>query len=215
MSRDYFRSKEGEMAWKEIGMEYNNGNEEMYDKWYADFQRLTKNTKKEDHKIYISQMKRFVRKDGSEFLIHDMREEKQDPIGNRKTFYRGGIGKYGKPHAKKVVKVDPETYEKAVVIDGVDYVEDSYSIPFDKKHIEPLLKYTDGNTAYSIQKEDYQTGITISIRDYQSWVDGKPIELLRFGQIATDYQREILKDEAQGKYTHLSIPPSGNTGQYR
>ena len=67
MGRDYFRSPEGEAAWKEIGKEYNEGQEEMYDKWYADYQKLTKNTKKEDYKIYIGQMKRFILKSG-EFL---------------------------------------------------------------------------------------------------------------------------------------------------
>ena len=59
MVRDYFKSPEGEAAYKEIGMPYP---EEMYDDWYNKFLKLTKNTKEKDYKIHIGQMRRFILK---------------------------------------------------------------------------------------------------------------------------------------------------------
>ena len=125
MPRDYFKSKEGEAAWAELGMTYNQGREEMYDDWYDKFLKLTKNTKEKDHKIEIRTMKRFITKSGDEFLVHDIHETKHDPLGNRKSFYRGNIGKYGKPYPRKEIQVNPEEgYSKSVVITGIDFVED-------------------------------------------------------------------------------------------
>ena len=207
MGRDYFKSPEGEAAYKEIGLDYPT---EMYDNWYAAFQKLTKNTKEKDYKIYIGQMKRFILKSGEEFLIHDMTEERQDPLGNIKRFYRGGIGKYGRPIPHYEIKVDPEQgYEKTKVVTGVDMVEDSYSIPFTAENIDKLTKYTDGSTSYSIQKEDFRTGITITIDDFTSWRDGNPIELLRFGHRASSYEKQVLEDEKIGKFIDHVTPTAG------
>ena len=207
MGRDYFRSKEGEEAYAAIGVPYP---KEMYDDWYDKFLKLTKNTKEKDYKIYIGQMKRFILKTGEEFLIHDMTEERLDPLGNVKRFYRGGIGKYGRPIPHYEIKVNPEEgYEKSKVVTGVDTVEDAYSIPFTKENIDKLTKYTDGNTAYSIQKEDYQTGITITIDNFTSWRDGNPIELLRFGHIASSYEKQVLEDEKIGKFIDHVTPTAG------
>ena len=170
--------------------------------------KLTKNTKEKDYKIHIRQMRRFILKSGEEFLIHDMSEERTDPLGNVKTFYRGGIGKYGKPIPHYEIKVDPEAgYEKSKVVTGIDSIEDCYSIPFTKENIEPLTKYTDGNTAYSIQKEDFKTGLTFTIDNYHSWLTGKPEHLLRFGHIASSYEEQILADEKIGKF-HDHVTPT-------
>ena len=58
MSRDYFKSQEGLAEYEKIGWPYP---EEIYDKNYETFLKLTKNTKGKDYKIYIRNMKRYMR----------------------------------------------------------------------------------------------------------------------------------------------------------
>lgn len=208
---DFFKSPEGEAEYKKIGVPYP---KTLADYWYMQFEKLTKFTKKEDHKIEIRQMKRFITKEGKEYIIHDMTETKYDPIGNRKTFYRSGIGKYAKPVPRYEIEVIPEEgYAKRKKMVSWNECDTCYSIPFNDKNIDKLIKYCDGNTMYIISKQDYQSGRRFSIRSMNDWRNGSVEELLRFGHIASDYEKQILADEKQGKY--VTYPPAGNTGQYR
>jgi hypothetical protein len=210
-SFDYYKSPEGEAEYKKIGLPYP---KTLMDYHYMQFLKLTKNTKKEDHKIEIHNMKRFITRDNKEYIIHDMRETKYDPIGNRKTFSRTGIGKYGKPIPKWTIKVLPEEgYEKIKVVEGIEGVDACYSIPFTQKNIDKLVKYCDGNTSYCIAKEDYQSGRRLSIRSLADWKNGTAEHLLRFGHIASDYEKQMLEDEKIGKC--ITLPPAGNQGAYR
>jgi hypothetical protein len=130
-SFDFFKSSEGEVEYKKLGLKYPRT---MMDDWYEKFLRLTKNTKKEDHKIYIGNMMRHILANGEEYIIHDMRETKYDPLGNRKTFYRGGIGKYAIPLPRWEIKVNPEEgYAKEKYIAGIDMIETGYPL-YTKEH---------------------------------------------------------------------------------
>jgi hypothetical protein len=207
MVNDTYKSPESEAAYKEAGLEYP---VHQWDKWYADFLKLTRNTKKEDHKMHIQNMRRFIRKSGEEFLIYDMSETKHDPLGNRKQFHRGNLGKYEIVHPRKEVKVDPEEgYAKKVIVTGIDFIEDAYSIPFNKKNVEKLTEYTDGSTSYTISKEDYQSGKRFTVSSYHDWLEGKPEHLLRFGHIASSYEQQVLADEKIGKFQNTPSPTAG------
>lgn len=132
----YYKSPEGEAEYKKIGLEYS---KTLQDYHYMQFQKLTRFTKKEDHKKYISNMRRYILASGEEYVIHDMTETKYDPIGNRKTSNRSNIGVYGKPVPRYEIRVDPEQgYAKERYVAGIDTVDECYSIPFDKKHIDEL-----------------------------------------------------------------------------
>lgn len=161
MTRDYFKSPEGLAEYEKINWPYP---QEMYDDWYDKFLKLTKNTKEKDYKIYIQNMKRLILKTGEEFILHDMSERKLDPLGNVKTFYRGNVGKYGKPIPHFEIKVNAEEgYVKEKYVSHLDMIEDCYSIKYTAENIDRLQKHCDGNTAYSIQKQDYRAGMTFSI----------------------------------------------------
>jgi hypothetical protein len=62
---------------------------------------------------------------------------------------------------------------------------------------------------------DFKSGTRFTIRSLNDWRNGTQEELLRFGHIASDYERQILEDEKQGKYTHMGIPPAGGSAVYK
>ncbi len=207
MPRDFFKSKEGEAAYAELRVPYP---EELYDAAYSKWTELTKRTKEKDIKRYIQSMKRYITREGEEFLVYGESVTKQDPLGNEKSFYRGNIGKYGRPVPHYEIKVNAEEgYAKEKFVSHIDRVDDCYSIPFTKENVEPLHKYTDGNTAFVIQKEDFQSGRRLSIASYEDWIDGDVIELLRFGHRASSYEKQILADEKIGKYLDHVTPQAG------
>jgi hypothetical protein len=210
----FFKSPEGIAEYEKIGMKYPRT---MPDEWYDKFLKVTRNTKKEDYKIYIPNMKRFIRSSGEEFIIYAMTETRYDGLHNRKKFNRGGMGMYAKPIPHREIKARITEEEGLVqdIITTVEAIETGYSIPFIQKNIDKLIKYTDGNTAYSIQKEDYRSGQRYTIRSLNDWRNGKTEELLRFGHIASDYEKQILEDEKQGKFTHMGTPPAGGAGLYK
>lgn len=152
-------------------------------------------------------MKQLILKTGKEFILHDMSERKLDPLGNVKTFYRGNIGKYGKPIPHFEIKVNAEEgYVKEKYVSHIDMIEECYSIPFTQENIDKLQKYCDGNTAYSIQKQDYRAGMTFIIESLKDWREGKAEELLRFGHIASSFEKQILEDEKIGKFQSTPSP---------
>lgn len=213
-SFNFYSSPEGIAEYKKIGMEYP---KTLMDYWYKQFLRVTKNTKKEDYKIYIRNMKRVILSSGEEYIVHDMDETRYDGLHNRKVFHRGGIGLYAKPVPHREIKARVSEDEGFVqdVITTVESVETGYSIPFNQKNIDKLIKYCDGNTAFIIQKMDYQSARKFTIRSLNDWQNGSTEELLRFGHIASSYEQQILADEKQGKFTHLGIPPAGGSAVYK
>jgi hypothetical protein len=210
----FFKSPEGLKEYEKIGMRYPRV---MQDDWYEKFLKLTKNTKKEDYKQYISNMKRLILTSGEEYIIHDMSETRYDGLHNRKTFYRGNLGMYPipVPHREIRARVSEEDGFVQDIIQTIQSIDTGYSIPFNKKNIDKLLPLTDGKTAFSIEKQDYKSGMTFTIDNIEDWKHGNPQELLRFGHRASDYEKQILEDEKQGKYTHMGIPPAGGSGLYK
>jgi hypothetical protein len=93
MTRDYFKSPEGLAEYEKISMSYP---EEIYDRNYEHFCKLTKNTKEKDYKIHIQSMMRHILASGEEYILYGMSEVRYDPLGNKKTFYRV-MGKYPRP----------------------------------------------------------------------------------------------------------------------
>ena len=139
-----------------------------------------------------------------------MTESRLDPLGNVKGFYRGNIGKYGKPIPHFAIRVNEvEGYAKEKYVSHIDRIEDSYSIPFTKENVDKLQKYTDGKTSYSIEKSVYRAGITISVESFEAWRDGNSTELLRFGHIASTYEQQVLADEKIGKFIDHTTPTAG------
>jgi hypothetical protein len=209
----FFKSHEGVAEYEKIGVKYPRT---MSDDWYARFLKLTRATKKEEQKQYIGQVKRLILSNGEEYIVHDVTETRYDALHNRKRFYRSNIGMYAKPipHREIKARVTEEDGFIQEIVTTVESIETGYSIHFTQKNIDKLIvPYTDGNTQYSIEKQDYKSGITISVALFEDWRHGKYEELLRFGHRASEYERQILADEKQGKY--VQYPPAGNTGQYR
>ena len=201
-------SEESLKAWQEEGLEYPNT---LTDYWMQQFDKLTRKTSEKDTKRYIGSMMRFIDREGKQYIIYNMSVRKHDPLGNRKEFYYPNVGVYTKPVVHKEFVVDPEEgYEKKVVVKGYDGYDTCYSIPFNDKNIDTLLKWTDGNTHFVIKKEDYQSGRKLTIRSLNDWRTGNFVELLRFGHIASDYEKQILEDEKIGKYV-----TTGTQGAYR
>ena len=211
---DFFKSPEGLAEYEKIGIKYP---KTLPDDWYAKFLKVTRNTKKEDYKQYIPQMKRLILANGEEYIVHSMIETRYDGLHNRKTFTRGGIGMYAIPIPHKEIKPRITEEEGLVqeIITTVESIDTGYSIPFNQKNIDKLLPFTDGNTQYSIQKKDFKSGSRFSIRSLQDWRNGTVEELLRFGHIASDYEKQILEDERQGKFTHMGTPPAGGSAVYK
>jgi hypothetical protein len=185
------------------------------DFWMQQFEKLTRKTSESDTKRHIDQITRYIDKDENQFITYSMTVKKQDPIGNVKSFYYPNVGIYTRPVSHKEIVVDPEDgYAKRVVVKGYDGIENHYSIPFNDKNIDALIKWTDGKTQFSIKKEDHRSGGRFGIRDLASWRAKEWKYLLRFGHFPiTEYERKIYEDELQGKF--VTYPPVGNTGQYR
>jgi hypothetical protein len=51
----------------------------------------------------------------------------------------------------------------------------------------------------AIQSGGYGMGMKIHVDSFKDWRDGNPEELLRFGHIASPYERQRLADEKAGK----------------
>src|SRR5262245_22687284 len=98
----FFKSPEGVAEYEKLGLKYPRT---MPDDWYAKFLKVTRSTKKEDYKQYISQVKRLILANGKgEYIIHDVTETRYDGLQNRKRFYRGGIGMYAIPIPRREIK---------------------------------------------------------------------------------------------------------------
>jgi hypothetical protein len=209
---NFFKSPEGLKEYEKIGMRYP---KVMQDDLYEKFLKVTRNTKKEEYKQYISNMKRLILSSGEEYIIHDMSETRYDGLHNRKRFYRSNLGMYPipVPHREIRARVSEEEGFVQDIIQTIQSIDTGYSIPFNKKNIEKLLPFTDGKTAFAIEKQDYKAGITITINSVNDWRNGSAEELLRFGHIASDYEKQILADEKQGKFTHMGIPPAGGANR--
>jgi hypothetical protein len=213
-SLEYFKSPEGLAEYEKLGIEYPRV---MQDEFYEKFLRITRATKQQDRKFYIRSMVRHILANGEQYIIHDIQDTAYDGLHNRKTFYRGGMGKYAKPVPHREIKARITEDEGMVqdIITTVDTIETGYSISFNQKNIDKLAKLVDGNTQYSIRKEDYKTGMTFSVEGHNAWRNGSMEELLRFGHIASEYEKQIMADEKQGKYTHMGVPPAGGAGLYK
>jgi hypothetical protein len=210
----FYKSEEMIQAFKEVGIEYHN---RMWDDDYERFQQKTKRTGEKDRIKYISNMKRLIipviggREKEQTYIVHDMYERAKDGLGNELTAYRSNLGCYHKPRVRREIRLNMETGDKEPVIVGVDSLDTCYSIPFTKESIASLEKYVVENTAFSIQKGD---GQTFTVDRFEDWKNGSTEELLRFGHKASDYEKQVLADEKQGKYQHYT-PPVNPGLQYR
>jgi hypothetical protein len=132
-SFSFFKSPEGLAEYEKLGLKYPRT---MPDDWYAHFLRVTRNTKKEDYKQYIRQVKRLILASGEEYIVHDMHETRYDGLHNRKTFYRGGIGMYALPIPRREIKTRVTEDEGFVQEIVTTVVETGFSIPFNQKNID-------------------------------------------------------------------------------
>lgn len=208
----FYRSDEMIQAFRDVGLEYTN---RMWDNQYEEFQKKTRKTPEKEREKWIGNLKRFVipTRDGEEqYIIHDMYEKAKDPLGNTLTTHRSGLGCYHKPIVKREIRVNMETGDKEPAVVGVESLETCYSIPFTKENIAKLEKYINSSTSFVIQKTTAGRRLVVD-RGFEDWKSGNTEELLRFGHRASDYEKQVLADEKQGKYEHYK-PPLNPGPQY-
>lgn len=209
----FYKSDEMIQAFREVGLEYTN---RMWDNQYEEFQRKTKRTPEKDRIKYICNLKRLVipsvgnQKDET-FIVYDLYEKAKDALGNDLRVYRSSLGCYHRPVVKREIRVNMETGEKEPVVVGVETLETCYSLPFTKENIAKLEKYIAPSTMFVIQKAITGRKIVVD-RGFEHWKNGDTEELLRFGHKASDYEKQVLADEKQGKYQ--TYTPPINPGKY-
>lgn len=208
MVSGYCKSKEGVKEYEKIGLKYP---DDLSDKAYDEYLKQTRKSPKDKTKVEIMNMKRVVLFDGSQWIVHDHHDIRLDMIGNLRTWYRGGIGKYPIVTPRYEIKVDDETFEKSRVCTGVSHIKTGWLIPFTKKKADELHdKYcldvpseysSNTKTAYSVQRgENRGPGNVVSVQSYKDWRDAEDIEeLFRFGKIANPAERQLLAEEKAGK----------------
>jgi hypothetical protein len=210
----FYKSEEMVQAFHEVGLEYTN---RMWDNQYEDFQKKTRKTPEKDRIKYIANLKRLIvptigGKGEDTYIVHDMYEIAKDALGNELHGHRSGLGCYHKPKVRREIRINMETGEKEPVVVGVDELETCYSIPFTKENIAKLEKYITYNTTFMIQT--FGGGQRkIVVDTFEHWKNGSDEELLRFGHKASDYEKQVLADEKQGKYQHYQ-PPVNPGPQY-
>jgi hypothetical protein len=211
--KSFFKSKEGTEAFKEVGLEYRS---EMWDQHYDDFLQKIRRTPEKDRVRKIQTLKRVVLTEGEEseqYIVHDLLEEGKDPLGNVKAFYRGGIGCFHIPIPKYVLKVNDDG-DKERVTSGIEGLKIGYSIPFTKENIERISKYVTKNTQFVIALGNQGSHTKrITVNTLEDLKLGEAEELVRFGHRASDYEKQVLADEKQGKYQHYT-PPLNPGRQY-
>ena len=62
-------------------------------------------------------------------------------------------------------------------------------------------------TAYVIQKGHQKMGLHVYFDSFHDWCNGNAEELLRFGHIASAYEKHVLADEKAGKIQR-QLPPA-------
>ena len=93
---------------------------------------------------------------------------------------------------------EDEGYEKVRVVEGIDRYDTGYSKPYTPDNVDELAKMAVWNTGYSIQK--YVGGQRIKVDSLKDFRDAPAGELLRWGHIASSVERNIMNEEAAGKY---------------
>lgn len=164
-------SEESIKAFEELGMKYKNT---MWDNQYEEFQRKTRKTPEKDRLRAIQNLKRLVIPETSRdkeqtVIIHDMREEANDALGNKLTAYRSGLGCYHKPRVRREYRLDMETGEKVPVIVGIEELETCYSMPFTKENIDKsIAKYVTADTTFVIERMSGGSR-TIKVDSFEDW----------------------------------------------
>jgi hypothetical protein len=213
----YYWSKEGEKAWKEIGLVYPKTvfdvNEELY-------HEKTRRSPAELNFAMIHNLRRVLVGE-KEFLVHDFYELRCDNLGNEKHHYKSNVGMYSIPIPQYRMVEDAEGYREKKAV-GTVGVRTGYSIPFTKENVEKLVKKgwivfddpqelskrnakrleaaakhkaavrdlttsTIGYTALMVHREGER--IKHPVLDFHSFLNGKFEDLVMFAKIPTDKER--------------------------
>lgn len=198
MVKSFIKTSEGVAEYQKLKMPYE---DELYDTAYEKYLTLTRKTPPEAVKIEYTNVVRIIAPGGErQYITHDETTTRQDPLGNIKMFYRGGLEVHPKPILRYEVRVNEEEgYVKEKYIAGIDNVETVYDIPFSKQNADKLYKFCTENTSFVIKKGLSNTDLRIKVDSFKDWRDGDVEELLRVGHIASSYERQKLLEERQGK----------------
>jgi hypothetical protein len=211
----FYKSDEMIKAFNDVGIEYRN---RMWDNDYEEFKRKTKRNEKDTIK-YIGNLKKIIipaaagtTKGDESYIVYDLYEKANDALGNELVSYRSNLGCYHVPKVKRQIKVNDDG-DKIPVVVGIDELLTKYSIPFCKDSISKLEKYvTAGSTSFTVQRMDGNRR-KITVDNFEDWKNVESEYLLRFGHKPSDYEKQILADEKQGKYQHFA-PPVNPGPQY-
>jgi hypothetical protein len=213
----YYWSKEGEKAWKDIGLVYP---KTVFDVNYELYLEKTRHSPEELNLAMIHNLRRVLTGDGKEFLVFDFYELRCDNLGNEKHHYKSNVGMYSIPIPQYRMVEDAEGYKEKKAV-GTVGVRTGYSIPFTKENVEKLVKkgwfvFDDpqelskrnakrleaaakhkaavrdltasiGYTHLMVQREGDQR--KYSVLDFQSFLNGNFEDLKMFGKIPTDKER--------------------------
>ena len=188
----FCRSDEGVKEFKKVGLEYPN---DLSDNLYEEYLKQTHKSPKDQTKVEIRNIRRVVLPDGSQYVVHDHEDIRLDMIGNLRTWYRGGIGRYPIPTPHYEIKVDPDTFEKNRVCTGYSSIKCGYSIKWSVRKADELHRlcldtsseYSSNMiTSYAVQRgENKGPSNLITVETFKDWRDAEDIEeLFRFGRIA-------------------------------
>ena len=136
-----------------------------------------------------------------EVLVWNILEKRHDALGNWKTHTHSNLGIYCIPVPKWTMKLggEDEGYEKVRVVEGIDRYDTGYSKPYTPEAVDELSKMAVWNTGYVIQK--YAGGQRIKVDSLKDFRDAPADELFRWGHKASSVERNIMNDEAAGKYS--------------
>jgi hypothetical protein len=213
----YYWSKEGEEAWKEIGLQYP---KTVFDINYEQYLAKTKHSPEELNLAMIKNLRRVLVGGEKEFLVHDFYELRCDNLGNEKHHYKSNCGMYSIPIPQYRMVEDAEGYKEKKAV-GTVGVRTGYSIPFTKENVEKLVKkgwvvFDDpqelskrnakrleaaakhkaavrdlttsiGYTHLMVHREGER--VKYHVLDFQSFLNGKFEDLKMFGKIPTDKER--------------------------
>lgn len=205
MVTGYWKSEEGVKAYSEIGESYPTN---VLDPEYDKFKAITKNSPHNQRaKEVITKMTRVLADDGKEYLVYDCNEVGYDNLGNEREFFRGDLGMYPIPIARKELRMGPDMTQKEVVAEIIRH-DVGYSMPFSSSNVDKLHKNADdkkqrGRTQYLIQR---MNGQTRSVTNYDAFGKGEFIELEKFG-MTLDQWKEQQKAITDLKKIAADAPP--------
>lgn len=211
-----WKSQLGVKQYEDLGLPYPDS---MFDKAYEKFLKMTRDSKPEDNKTWIKKIVRLWVAEGQEYIIYDIREQRNDGIGNERHFNRECLGQYSLIGVKKEIFIDDEGKRQIRVIpDSAHPTGIAYEIPFSRSKLEEMHKYCndkastprDGKTQYLVEKLNQRT---ISVSNYNDFLNGDFETLYQHGYIPVEVknrkkeQKKLLASQLEKRARAMVAAP--------